>query len=93
MDYISLCWVLKLTRIEHHISFFGNFAHKISVYCLFSSPSGMGDSNYAKFCRPAKDLDAMFQSRGANRFYATGLADDATRSDISLVSSAHVSIL
>jgi methionine synthase reductase len=40
--------------------------------------SGLGDSNYSKFNRPAKDLDAMLASRGARCFLPLTLADDAT---------------
>ncbi len=37
---------------------------------------GLGDTNYSKFARPAKDIDSMLASCGAYRFFATGLADD-----------------
>ncbi len=37
---------------------------------------GLGDTNYSKFCRPAKQLDALLLKAGAQRFFATGLADD-----------------
>ncbi len=42
---------------------------------------GLGDTNYSKFCRPAKDIDSMFQSAGAIRFFNTGLADDGVGLD------------
>ncbi|XP_048371524.1 methionine synthase reductase [Sphaerodactylus townsendi] len=38
---------------------------------------GLGDSEYTFFCNGGKLLDKRFQELGAQRFYETGLADDA----------------
>mmetsp|Transcript_23600 Transcript_23600/g.57162 ORF Transcript_23600/g.57162 Transcript_23600/m.57162 type:complete len:969 (+) Transcript_23600:326-3232(+) len=42
---------------------------------------GLGDTNYADFCAMGKFFDSKFASLGANRFFKTGLADDATGID------------
>jgi hypothetical protein len=49
----------------------------VSIVCT-RTHSGLGDSNYSKFNRAAKDLDALLHARGAARFLDTALADDAT---------------
>ncbi|XP_077167045.1 methionine synthase reductase isoform X2 [Paroedura picta] len=38
---------------------------------------GLGDSEYSSFCNGGKQIDKRFQELGAQRFYETGLADDA----------------
>ncbi|KAL8194268.1 UNVERIFIED_CONTAM: hypothetical protein K2H54_011231, partial [Gekko kuhli] len=38
---------------------------------------GLGDSEYTFFCNGGKLVDKRFQELGAQRFYETGLADDA----------------
>ncbi|MGH0143846.1 UNVERIFIED_CONTAM: hypothetical protein FKN15_038434 [Acipenser sinensis] len=37
---------------------------------------GLGDSNYTNFCNGGKTIDRCLQELGAQRFYATGHADD-----------------
>ncbi|MGH0133022.1 UNVERIFIED_CONTAM: hypothetical protein FKN15_035388 [Acipenser sinensis] len=37
---------------------------------------GLGDSNYTNFCNGGKTIDRHLQELGAQRFYATGYADD-----------------
>ncbi|GFS96404.1 methionine synthase reductase [Nephila pilipes] len=52
----------------------------LSPYCLQKlnyALLGLGDSNYIKFCRPARLLDKRLKALSAKPFYCTGFGDDA----------------
>lgn len=67
----STCFSFVKTKQNTHTN------HPIPIQRRVTCASaGLGDTNYSKFCRPAKDLDAVLTSLGARRLYALGLADD-----------------